>query len=286
MSGYIDDPKTKKHIFFYYFDARESPQTAPLTLWLNGGPGKSSTITRRPFLKIHCSPFFSAAKVALALWDSSWNSVPAPSSARRTSQRVLTIIPGRESLICFLSIRPSMLDSPTLPPEWERPNRLRWTFMRSFPSSLSPLMSLRRDRFRSLGNLMLGTSSLLSSHQPSLLPLLYLVVVSPAVSLISLPYGQDCETETDLIVCSQSLHPCLRQRDSSPKSAPRQVEQQTNAYQSQISLDRKWTQRRRHDDYLILRSSVLFEEWYWETGVGYQGLYRDAAVCEAMRSLA
>ena len=40
MSGYIDDPTTKKHIFFYYFDARESPKTAPLTLWLNGGPGQ------------------------------------------------------------------------------------------------------------------------------------------------------------------------------------------------------------------------------------------------------
>ncbi|KAJ7056231.1 serine carboxypeptidase [Mycena amicta] len=40
-SGYADIALDKS-IFFWYFAARQSPTTAPLTLWLNGGPGSSS----------------------------------------------------------------------------------------------------------------------------------------------------------------------------------------------------------------------------------------------------
>ncbi|RFU25812.1 hypothetical protein B7463_g10526, partial [Scytalidium lignicola] len=39
-SGYIDlDPTT--HMYFYFLEARHNPSTAPLTLWLTGGPGKN-----------------------------------------------------------------------------------------------------------------------------------------------------------------------------------------------------------------------------------------------------
>jgi hypothetical protein len=40
-SGYIDlDANT--HVFFWFFEARESPDEAPITLWLEGGPGGDS----------------------------------------------------------------------------------------------------------------------------------------------------------------------------------------------------------------------------------------------------
>jgi len=42
-SGYIDlDANT--HMFFWFFEARHNPADAPLTLWLNGGPGSDSLI--------------------------------------------------------------------------------------------------------------------------------------------------------------------------------------------------------------------------------------------------
>ncbi|KAL0567380.1 hypothetical protein V5O48_014608, partial [Marasmius crinis-equi] len=41
-SGYFDISQSK-HLFFWFFEARESPETAPLILWLNGGPGCSSS---------------------------------------------------------------------------------------------------------------------------------------------------------------------------------------------------------------------------------------------------
>ncbi|KAL4255041.1 peptidase S10 family protein, partial [Pleurotus pulmonarius] len=42
-SGYGDLTSTKS-IWFWYFAARNNPDTAPLALWFNGGPGSSSMI--------------------------------------------------------------------------------------------------------------------------------------------------------------------------------------------------------------------------------------------------
>ncbi|CEL08254.1 Putative Carboxypeptidase S1 (Precursor) [Aspergillus calidoustus] len=42
-SGYVD-LSPESHTFFYFFEARNNPATAPITLWLNGGPGSDSLI--------------------------------------------------------------------------------------------------------------------------------------------------------------------------------------------------------------------------------------------------
>lgn len=42
-SGYIELSPTM-HSFFWFFESRSNPDTDPVTLWLNGGPGSDSQI--------------------------------------------------------------------------------------------------------------------------------------------------------------------------------------------------------------------------------------------------
>ncbi|KAK8137096.1 peptidase S10- serine carboxypeptidase [Apiospora sp. TS-2023a] len=43
-SGYVD-LNENTHMFFWFFEARKNPDKAPITLWLNGGPGSDSLIS-------------------------------------------------------------------------------------------------------------------------------------------------------------------------------------------------------------------------------------------------
>lgn len=43
FSGFVDLDEDL-HLFFWLFEARKDPETAPITLWLNGGPGSDSLI--------------------------------------------------------------------------------------------------------------------------------------------------------------------------------------------------------------------------------------------------
>jgi cathepsin A (carboxypeptidase C) len=42
LSGYLDISDSK-HLFFWFEESRHKPKDDPLVLWLNGGPGCSST---------------------------------------------------------------------------------------------------------------------------------------------------------------------------------------------------------------------------------------------------
>ncbi|OAA46111.1 carboxypeptidase Y precursor [Metarhizium rileyi] len=43
FSGYLDDDFTDKHLFYWFFESRNDPKKDPVILWMNGGPGCSST---------------------------------------------------------------------------------------------------------------------------------------------------------------------------------------------------------------------------------------------------
>lgn len=64
-AGYVHLPAGSQYavydqnIFFWFFEARENPKNAPLTIWLQGGPGMGSTAqVKNPvlFSNLHHTP--------------------------------------------------------------------------------------------------------------------------------------------------------------------------------------------------------------------------------------
>ncbi|KAG8733326.1 hypothetical protein FRC10_000296 [Ceratobasidium sp. 414] len=43
-SGYLDVDYGAKHLFFYFFESRNQPEIDPVLMWINGGPGCSSSL--------------------------------------------------------------------------------------------------------------------------------------------------------------------------------------------------------------------------------------------------
>ena len=43
-SGYLDVDYGTKHLFFYFFESRNEPDKDDVVMWINGGPGSSSTV--------------------------------------------------------------------------------------------------------------------------------------------------------------------------------------------------------------------------------------------------
>jgi carboxypeptidase C (cathepsin A) len=60
-----------KNLFYWYFEATESPETKPLLLWLNGGPGCSSLAG----MWVENGPFVLDKDLNISLNPYSWNKV-------------------------------------------------------------------------------------------------------------------------------------------------------------------------------------------------------------------
>ncbi|KAH9924334.1 serine carboxypeptidase [Epithele typhae] len=66
-TGYID--VDARHLFFYFFESRRDPDTDPVVLWTNGGPGGSSTMG----LFMELGPCRMAGPNATVPFEYSWN---------------------------------------------------------------------------------------------------------------------------------------------------------------------------------------------------------------------
>lgn len=74
-SGYLDadlGSTSKMHMWYWFFEARTGASTAPLTLWLNGGPGCSSMIG---LFQEHGPCHFVNGETEPSLNEYSWNTV-------------------------------------------------------------------------------------------------------------------------------------------------------------------------------------------------------------------
>lgn len=79
-TGYID-LAPDSHTFFWFFEARHNPADAPLTLWLNGGPGSDSLIGlfQGIIVRLRLDTWITALTRS-----QSWDLAISPKTSRRT----------------------------------------------------------------------------------------------------------------------------------------------------------------------------------------------------------
>ena len=71
-SGYITVDEVKKtRLFYWYVESQSNATTAPLVLWLNGGPGCSSLVGFFGEL----GPFYVKSDFSLGMNEFSWNKI-------------------------------------------------------------------------------------------------------------------------------------------------------------------------------------------------------------------
>lgn len=71
FAGYLPVAGDSKHLYYWYHEATESPETKPLVLWLNGGPGCSSL----GGMFTELGPFVLDKDLKITLNPYSWNKV-------------------------------------------------------------------------------------------------------------------------------------------------------------------------------------------------------------------
>ena len=68
-TGYLDVDALDKHFFYWFFESRNDPENDPIILWLNGGPGCSSSTG----LLFELGPSFIDSKLKPVYNPYSWN---------------------------------------------------------------------------------------------------------------------------------------------------------------------------------------------------------------------
>jgi len=69
-SGYISVAHNSRHLFYWFFESRNDPQSDPFVIWLSGGPGCSSLLA----LFMENGPYIVQEDLSLKLNPYSWNS--------------------------------------------------------------------------------------------------------------------------------------------------------------------------------------------------------------------
>lgn len=107
-TGYLDVLDEDKHFFFWFFESRNDPQNDPVILWLNGGPGCSSTTGE--FFEL--GPSLFTVNGSLKYNENSWNTnatvifldQPVNVGYSYSSERVGSSRAAAEDVYSFLSL--------------------------------------------------------------------------------------------------------------------------------------------------------------------------------------
>lgn len=108
LAGYLDVLDEDKHFFFWLFESRNDPANDPVVLWLNGGPGCSSSTGQ--FFEL--GPSAIQEDLSLKYNPHSWNNnatvifldQPVNVGYSYSSQRVSTSMAAGEDIYAFLSM--------------------------------------------------------------------------------------------------------------------------------------------------------------------------------------